>query len=212
MSTFRKAVFTTILSIAGGHVLSVGAIAQQTQPSQNQTKTDNSLVLVISLSDKRMAVVDHGAVRKIYTVAVGKPSTPSPIGTFRVISRVANPTYSHKGKVVPPGAGNPVGNRWIGLSEKGYGIHGTNAPASIGKAASHGCIRMNRLDLDDLFAMLKTGEAVEIVGQPNAETASLFGTKDGAPQPVAADSVVVETAAAAPIATETIAVDAMVGQ
>jgi len=192
MNAFGKAIFATILPI-----LSTAAVAQQAQPSQDTQ--DNGLVLVVSLADKRMAVVDHGAVRKIYTVAVGKPSTPSPTGTFRVVSRVANPTYYHKGKVVMPGPGNPVGNRWIGLSEKGYGIHGTNAPNSIGKAASHGCIRMSRPDLEELFAMVKTGEAVEIVGEPNAETASLFGSKDGSPK-------------AAPIATEPIAVNAMVGQ
>jgi len=208
MSSFGKAIFATILPI-----LSAAAVAQQTQSFPNQPKTDDGIVLVVSLADKRMAVVDHGAVRKVYTVAVGKPSTPSPTGTFRVVSRVANPTYYHKGKVVMPGPGNPVGNRWIGLSEKGYGIHGTNAPSSIGKAASHGCIRMNRLDLEELFAMLKTGEAVEIVGEPNAETASLFGPKDGAAKPAATtDSVVVEAAAAAPIATEPIAVNVMVGQ
>jgi lipoprotein-anchoring transpeptidase ErfK/SrfK len=194
MNTLSKAIFAAILPI-----LSATAVAQQTASFPNQSKTDDGLVLVVSLADKRMAVVDHGAVRKIYTVAVGKPSTPSPTGTFRVVSRVANPTYYHKGKVVMPGPGNPVGNRWIGLSEKGYGIHGTNAPSSIGKAASHGCIRMSRPDLEELFAMLKTGEAVEIVGEPNAETASLFGSKDGAPK-------------AAPIATEAIAVNAMVGQ
>jgi hypothetical protein len=132
----------------------------------------------VSLADRRMAVVENGAAKKIYRVAVGKPSTPSPIGTFRVISRVSNPTYSHRGKVVLPGPGNPVGTRWIGLSEKGYGIHGTNAPNSIGKAASHGCIRMERRDLEELFAMLKVGATVEIVGEPNAETASLFGAAD----------------------------------
>jgi lipoprotein-anchoring transpeptidase ErfK/SrfK len=177
MNTIGKfllaAVFSNILPI-----LSVPAGAQEIQSTptkQEDKQTADGLVLVVSVADKRMAVVDHGKVKKIYRVAVGRPSTPSPAGTFRVISRVSNPTYYHKGRVVPPGAGNPVGTRWIGLSEKGYGIHGTNAPSSIGKAASHGCIRMERLDLEELFAMLKTGESVEIVGKPNAETASLFG-------------------------------------
>ena len=73
---------------------------------------------------------------------MGKPSTPSPVGTFTIERRVMNPTYSHDGRVVPPGPNNPVGTRWMGLSIRGYGIHGTNVPSSIGKAASHGCIRM----------------------------------------------------------------------
>jgi lipoprotein-anchoring transpeptidase ErfK/SrfK len=57
-----------------------------------------------------------------------------------------NPTYSHDGKVVGPGPANPVGTRWMSIGYKGYGIHGTNHPESIGHAASHGCIRMrNRM-------------------------------------------------------------------
>jgi hypothetical protein len=63
----------------------------------------------------------------------------------------------------------------MGLSKAGYGIHGTNAPKSIGKAASHGCIRMARPDLEQLFAEVRTGDTVEIVGTRNDETAALFG-------------------------------------
>jgi lipoprotein-anchoring transpeptidase ErfK/SrfK len=209
MNTFGKAIFATVLPI-----LSAAAVAQQTKSPQNQTKNNDNLVLVVSVADKRMAVVDHGAVRKIYTVAVGKPSTPSPTGTFRVISRVANPTYYHQGKLVLPGTGNPVGSRWIGLSERGYGIHGTNAPGSIGTAASHGCIRMNRRDLEELFALLKTGEAVEIIGEPNAETASLFGTNNGTPKSnsVPADAAVAIAAATIPVTTQAPIVTTMAGQ
>jgi len=209
MNTLGKAIFATVLPI-----LSAAAVAQTAESSQNQTNSNDNLVLVVSLSDKRMAVVDHGAVRKIYPVAVGKPSTPSPTGTFRVISRVANPTYYHNGTVVLPGAGNPVGTRWIGLSERGYGIHGTNAPGSIGKAASHGCIRMKQRDLEELFAMLKTGEAVEIIGEPNEETASLFGTSNGTAKPAsfAGDAATVSAAASTPVTTQAVFVTTMVGQ
>jgi lipoprotein-anchoring transpeptidase ErfK/SrfK len=131
--------------------------------------------IVVSLEDRRLALVEDGRVKKIYTVAVGKDSTPSPTGTFTIVRRVANPTYYHDGKVIPPGRGNPVGTRWMGLSNPGYGIHGTNAPKSIGKAASHGCIRMSQPDLEDLFAQVRAGDTVEIVGTRNQETAALFG-------------------------------------
>ena len=93
-----------------------------------------------------MALIENGEVKKVYSVAVGKDTTPSPTGTFTIVNRLTNPTYYHKGLVIPQGPQNPIGNRWIGLSQKGYGIHGTNAPHSIGKAASHGCIRMGRKD------------------------------------------------------------------
>jgi lipoprotein-anchoring transpeptidase ErfK/SrfK len=64
--------------------------------------------------------------------------------------------------VVGPGPGNPVGTRWMGLSAAGYGIHGTNAPGSIGKAASHGCIRMRNRDVEELFELVGVGVTVEL--------------------------------------------------
>lgn len=131
--------------------------------------------LVVSLPDRRMALVEDGRVKKVYVVAVGSQSTPSPTGTFTIMSRVTNPSYSHAGKVVAPGPDNPVGTRWMGLSAKGYGIHGTNAPKSIGKAASHGCIRMQKSDLEELFAAMDTGDEVEILGERNTEIAEIFG-------------------------------------
>ncbi|HKR28158.1 MAG TPA: L,D-transpeptidase [Acidobacteriaceae bacterium] len=131
--------------------------------------------IVVSLPDRRLALLEDGQVMQVYTVAVGKASTPSPTGTFTILDRVSNPTYYHDGKVVPPGPANPVGDRWMSLSKAGYGIHGTNAPRSIGHAASHGCIRMARPDLEKLFVAVRTGDTVEIIGERNAETASLFG-------------------------------------
>jgi hypothetical protein len=131
--------------------------------------------IVVSLEDRKLALVENGQVVKVYPVAVGKPSTPSPVGTFNVERHVANPTYQHSGKTIPPGPNNPVGTRWLGLSIKGYGIHGTNEPKSIGKATSHGCIRMAKADLEELYPLVRLGDTVEIVGQRNEQTARLFG-------------------------------------
>lgn len=132
-------------------------------------------VIVVSLEDRKLALMEDGKLVKIYSVAVGKPSTPSPVGTFTVERRVANPTYAHDGRIVPPGPNNPVGSRWMGLSIRGYGIHGTNVPSSIGKAASHGCIRMGKADVEELFSMVAVGDEVELIGARNEETAQLFG-------------------------------------
>jgi hypothetical protein len=134
-------------------------------------------VIVVSLEDRKLALVEDGQVKKVYSVAVGKPSTPSPVGTFTIERRIANPTYHHGGKTIPPGPGNPVGTRWMGLSIHGYGIHGTNEPKSIGKAASHGCIRMARADLEEFYGLVAEGDTVELVGQRNQETAQLFGSE-----------------------------------
>lgn len=157
-------------------VLATPAVTAQPNATKvRDTETSPKRVIVVSLEDRKLALVEDGKVTKIYAVAVGKPSTPSPVGTFTIERRVANPTYSHDGRVVPPGPANPVGTRWMGLSIRGYGIHGTNAPSSIGKAASHGCIRMGKADLEELFAQVEVGDTVELIGTRNEETVALFG-------------------------------------
>ena len=157
-------------------------------------------VIVVSLEDRRLALVEDGAVTKVYKVAVGKDTTPSPTGTFTILQRVENPAYYHDGVVVPPGPGNPVGTRWMGLSQKGYGIHGTNAPRSIGRAVSHGCIRMRKKDLEELYAEVRSGDTVEIVGERNEETAAIFGGTPALPGAAAPAQTVVADAGTDPSA------------
>jgi lipoprotein-anchoring transpeptidase ErfK/SrfK len=132
--------------------------------------------VLVSIPDRKLALFENGRVVRIYRVAVGKDTTPSPVGEFKVVNRVSNPTYYHKGQVIAAGKGNPVGTRWMGLSAKGYGIHGTNQPDSIGKAASTGCIRMREEDLEELFALVDVGDTVEIRGQPDEQIAKVFTT------------------------------------
>jgi hypothetical protein len=151
-------------------------------------------LIVVSLEDRKLALVEDGQVRKIYRVAVGKPSTPSPTGTFTIERRVANPVYQHDGKTLQPGPGNPVGTRWMGLNIRGYGIHGTNEPKSIGKAASHGCIRMAKADLEELYELVAVGDTVELVGQRNEETAQVF---DGVAKPAETPTMTAQATASA---------------
>jgi lipoprotein-anchoring transpeptidase ErfK/SrfK len=174
--------------LAAAAVLAAG-LAPHTS---GQTVSQRSIV--VSLQDRKLALIEDGQVRKIYKVAVGKPSTPSPMGTFTIERRVANPVYQHDGKTVQPGAGNPVGTRWMGLNIRGYGIHGTNAPKSIGKAASHGCIRMAKADLEELYELVAVGDSVELVGQRNEETTQLFG---GVEKPAETPSITAQSAAPA---------------
>lgn len=135
--------------------------------------------IVISIPDRKLALLDaDGSVRKLYDVAIGKRSTPSPTGTFAVADRVVNPTWYTPGKVVPPSPENPLGTRWMGLGHKGYGIHGTNAPRSIGRAASHGCFRMRKADIEELFEQVQAGDIVEIRGERDELVARLFGAPE----------------------------------
>ena len=131
--------------------------------------------VLISIPDRKLAVIDAGFVIATFPVAVGAEKSPSPTGEFQVVNRIASPTYYHPGKVIPTGKDNPLGTRWIGLSQKGYGIHGTNAPRSVGHAASHGCIRLRNRDAEKLFAMLQVGDVVEIRGARDDQIAQIFG-------------------------------------
>jgi lipoprotein-anchoring transpeptidase ErfK/SrfK len=105
---------------------------------------------------------------------VGAAATPTPGGVYAVIDRIPRPTWYGPHRVVPPGRANPLGTRWIGLSRKGYGIHGTNNPRSIGRRASHGCIRLRNADVEQLFEMVAVGDVVEFLDQPGPEQERLF--------------------------------------
>jgi lipoprotein-anchoring transpeptidase ErfK/SrfK len=135
-------------------------------------------VVLVSLADRKLAVIENGNVLACFSVAVGAAVSPSPTGEFEIVNRVANPTYYHDGIVMGPGKDNPVGTRWMGLNVKGYGIHGTNAPRSVGHATSHGCIRLRNRDVERLYAMLRVGDVVEIRAERDEEIAAVFGGAD----------------------------------
>lgn len=148
------------------------------QDSEPDDEDDSNRTVLVSLVDRKLAVIEDGVVVATFQVAVGADVTPSPTGEFKVVSRVENPTYYHPGTVIPAGKNNPVGTRWLGLSQKGYGIHGTNAPGSIGRAASHGCIRLRNSDVEKLFTMVQVGDTVQIRGERDEEVAQIFGALD----------------------------------
>lgn len=148
----------------------------------------NGAPLVVNIPDRLLYRYD-GAQIVLYPVALGEPSDPdasdpkrwrTPTGTFRVVEKRMNPVWTvpksiqeemrAKGKEVltkvKPGPDNPLGTRWIGLSAWGYGIHGTNAPASIGRFTTHGCIRMRTSDVEEIFEIVQQGSVVRIVYQP----------------------------------------------
>ncbi len=155
-------------------------VAVSAQTAEHAAAARGKRRVVVSIPDRKLAVIDNDTVIRIFPVAVGADVSPSPTGEFQVVNRLDNPTYYHPGTVIPPGVGNPIGTRWIGLNKKGYGIHGTNVPQSIGKASSHGCIRLRNRDVEQLFALMEVGDTVEIHGERDAEIASLFGDGDPA--------------------------------
>ncbi len=200
MKTLSRLATVPVLMAA---TFTTAASAQQTLQTVVPQPAPVQREIIVSLEDHKLALVENGEVKKIYTVAVGKQSTPSPEGTFTIARRVKNPTYHHDGKTVLPGPGNPVGTRWMGLSKSGYGIHGTNEPKSIGKAASHGCIRMAKPDLEEFYELVAVGDTVRLVSHPDEETARLFAPDDVTP-PAAQPTQTANTdaAPAAPAATD----------
>jgi len=130
--------------------------------------------IIISIPDRKLAVMEAGRVLRVFPTAVGAPKSPSPSGAFKIVERIPDPTWYTKGRIVPPGKANPLGTRWLGLSIKGYGIHGTNNPASIGHNASHGCIRMRNHDVEQLFEMVSVGDGVELYEEATPETGQIF--------------------------------------
>jgi lipoprotein-anchoring transpeptidase ErfK/SrfK len=179
------------------HQLQTTASASQTQKSEDSDQTQQpqsesvvtlSRFILISIPDRQLALIDGGQIVKIYPIAVGADGTPSPEGDFTILSRVTNPSWTHKGKVVGPGKGNPVGSRWMGLSLKGYGIHGTNAPRSIGKAASHGCFRMGKKNIEELFTLVRVGDLVAVRAERDELVTQVFGGNNNGDVQVAATS------------------------
>lgn len=160
----------------------LAALVMATLPATAQTAKSKEMgrverTVLVSIPDRKLAVLEKGAVVAGFSISVGAEGSPSPTGEFKIVNRVTRPTYYHAGAVIPPGKSNPVGTRWIGLSEKGYGIHGTNAPGSIGHASSHGCIRLRNRDMEKLFGMLRVGDVVDIRDERDEQIAEIFGGK-----------------------------------
>jgi lipoprotein-anchoring transpeptidase ErfK/SrfK len=110
-------------------------------------------------------------VSTVFPVAVGMPAYPTPLGSFRIVSKQRNPwwyppdePWAAGASPIPPGPGNPLGTRWMGLSRPGVGIHGTPNSASVGTSASHGCIRMHIASAEWLYKRVRIGTPVWIVG------------------------------------------------
>jgi lipoprotein-anchoring transpeptidase ErfK/SrfK len=127
-------------------------------------------IIVIRRESKRLYFYGGMRLRKILGVATGQASYPTPLGRFHIVTMQRHPwwyppdsEWARGQKPIPPGPGNPLGTRWMGLSAPGVGIHGTPDSASIGYSASHGCIRMHIRDAEWLFSRVRVGTPVFIV-------------------------------------------------
>jgi lipoprotein-anchoring transpeptidase ErfK/SrfK len=127
-------------------------------------------LIVIHRESRRLRLYRGMRLWREFGVAVGQSSWPTPIGRFEIIVMHRNPwwfppssSWAQGAAPIPPGPGNPLGTRWMGLSSPGVGIHGTPDAASIGYSASHGCIRMHIPSAEWLFRRVSVGTPVYIV-------------------------------------------------
>ena len=128
-------------------------------------RADKRYAVLIEVSAKILNLMHGDDILAVWPIAVGKPSTPTPLGRWEIINK----------KVLQPGS--IFGSRWLGLSNPGYGIHGTNNPASIGCEASLGCVRMHNQNVEELFKQVYIGTPVKIVNQ--APASDIYQVKTG---------------------------------
>lgn len=142
--------------------------------------------IVINLPQRRLFLFRDGVMKESYPVAVGSGGWRTPRGDFSIELKEVDPTWNvpksiqaemaREGKRVvtsiAPGPNNPLGTRWIQIAPK-IGIHGTNAPSSIFKYSTHGCIRMAPQDVEHLFELVEEGDPVSVIYEP------LLVTKEG---------------------------------
>ena len=132
-------------------------------PRQKLKVPGGRFSIVVDKSQNQLLLTENDQFVKAYTVATGKDNS-TPVGTFTVVNRLLDPVWYTQGAVVPPDSPeNILGTRWLGISEQGYGIHGSIDPTTIGKQVTAGCIRMTNSDIEELFDIVPVGTEVTIV-------------------------------------------------
>ncbi len=136
--------------------------------------------LVINLPELNMYHFQDGVYQRRYALAVGKPSWPTPTGTYKIEEKRKDPIWNVPPSIqeemeemgmevvakVPPGPKNPLGKFFMATSAWGVGIHATNRPWSVGSYVSHGCIRMLPDEISQLFPQVEVGTPIKIVYRP----------------------------------------------
>jgi lipoprotein-anchoring transpeptidase ErfK/SrfK len=150
-----------------GNARKVKLVTRPVDPKVTNDKLGKTIE--INLSTNRLTFYDGLKVRKVYPVATGQPSFPTPQGAWEVVNKRMHPTWTNPAPdgwgadmpaSIPPGPGNPLGTRAMSLNASGILIHGTYASGSIGTYASHGCIRMLLSDVEALYPQVPMGTPV----------------------------------------------------
>lgn len=122
----------------------------------------SKLSVLVDISDNKLYLNEDGKLLKTYIVSTGANNS-TPVGVFKVTDKLEDPTWYNEGAVIPPGAKeNQLGTRWMGITAKGFGIHGTTEPEKLGQSVSAGCVRMKNEDVEDLYRLIPSGTEITI--------------------------------------------------
>ena len=163
-----KKIAAGILGVA--LILNFSAVqAEETAPKNSAEVTTNESAkperkIVINSASRLLTLYEGNKKLAMYPLGLGKTSTPTPTGYYKILEKATNPTWidpSDPEYEVPSGPNNPLGYRWMQI-QGNYGIHGTNKPDSIGYYVSNGCIRMNEKDVEELYDAVEVNTPVEI--------------------------------------------------
>jgi lipoprotein-anchoring transpeptidase ErfK/SrfK len=132
-------------------------------PGRKVKVWDAPFSLLVDKSQNTLLLKAGEEVFKTYIVSTGKDNS-TPVGNFKITTKLMNPTWFRAGAVVQPGSPeNILGTRWMGFDLPGYGIHGTTDPQSLGRQVTQGCVRMANPDIEELYLIIPLGTEVTIV-------------------------------------------------
>ncbi|VAX36806.1 ErfK/YbiS/YcfS/YnhG family protein [hydrothermal vent metagenome] len=121
------------------------------------------LNIYVDKSQNILILKKNEEVLKVYTISTGKDNS-TPVGTFKIITKLVDPVWFNRGVVVPPESpANALGSRWLGFDLPGYGIHGTIEPETIGQQVTAGCVRMRNEEVEELYMIIPMGTKVVVV-------------------------------------------------
>lgn len=140
-----------------------GLAGDKIYPNDTLKVVANPFSIFVDKSDNVLRLLLGGRLIKTYHVATGKNNS-TPVATVTIKDKLIDPTWYHAGAVVPPDSPeNILGTRWMGFDLRGYGIHGTTIPESIGTQSTSGCVRMFNHEVEELYSMIPVGTKVVIV-------------------------------------------------
>jgi len=150
---------TTVALIKRANNLKSGLI----RPGMDLKISTDKFSIIVDKSQNILTLKSGEEVVKVYNVSTGANNS-TPVGTFKIINKIVDPPWYSNGKPIPSGdPKNVLGSRWMGLTLKSYGIHGTTDDSTIGTQVTQGCVRMHNNEVEELYDIIPVGTEVTIV-------------------------------------------------